>query len=67
MRLGAREARHEVLVFGVVSRPSLDIIASIGAAVKKRRHAFALFFFLAVQEERRDRPAKGLPCARTGR
>jgi hypothetical protein len=42
MRLCARKARHldvgEVIVFGVVSGPSLDV-ACVGAAVEERRHA----------------------------
>ena len=53
MRLGARKARHldvsEVIVFGVISRPSLDVIARVGAAIQKRR---SLFFFLAGKSER---------------
>ena len=51
MRLGARKARHldvsEVIVFGVISGPSLDVVASVGAAIQKRRHDLTLFFFLA--------------------
>ena len=54
MRLGARKARHldvsEVIIFGVIRSPSLDVIASVGAAIQKRRHDLTLFFFLAVQE-----------------
>ena len=37
MRLGARKARHldvsEVIIFGVIRSPSLDVIASVGAAI----------------------------------
>ena len=37
MRLGAREARHldvsEVIIIGIVSGPSLDVVACVGAAV----------------------------------
>jgi len=54
MRLSARKARHldvgEVIVFGVVSRLSLDVVARVGAAVEERRHDLALLFFLAVLE-----------------
>ena len=70
MRLGARKARHlnvSEVSLGVISSPSLDVVASVGAAIQKRRHDLALFFFLAGKSERRYRPAKGLPCARTGR
>ena len=42
MRLGARKARHldvsEVIVFGVISGPSLDVVTCVGAAVEERRH-----------------------------
>jgi class 3 adenylate cyclase len=38
MSLSARKARHpdvsEVIVFGVVSRPSLDVVAGVEAAVE---------------------------------
>ena len=54
MRLSAREAGHlnvsEVIVFGVISGPSLDDVASVGATIQKRRHDPALLFFLAVLE-----------------
>jgi hypothetical protein len=54
MRLGAREARHldvsEVIIIGIVSGPSLDVVACVGAAVQERRHDLALLFFLAVLE-----------------
>ena len=54
MRLVARKARHlevsEVIVLGVISGPSLDVVASVGAAVEERRHDLALLFFLAVLE-----------------
>jgi hypothetical protein len=40
MRLSARKARHlnvgEVLVFGVISDPSLDAVACVGASVGER-------------------------------
>jgi hypothetical protein len=43
MRLSARKAGHldasEVIVFGVIGGPSLEVVAGIGAAVLKRRHA----------------------------
>ena len=38
MRLSARQTRHldvsvsEVIVFGVISRPSLNVVTSVGAA-----------------------------------
>jgi hypothetical protein len=42
MRLGAREARHlnvgEVIVFGIISGPSPDLLTRIGTAVKERGH-----------------------------
>jgi hypothetical protein len=42
MHLSARKARHlnvgEVLVFGVISDPSLNVLASVGAAVEERGH-----------------------------
>ena len=46
MRLGARKARHldvgEVIVFGVISRPSLDVVTGVGAAVEEgRRFSFS--------------------------
>ena len=54
MRPCARKARHldigEFIVFGIISGPSLDVVASVGAAKQERRHDLALFFFLAVQE-----------------
>jgi hypothetical protein len=49
MRLSARKARHldvsEVIVFGVVSGPSLDVVAGVGAAVEERGHY--RFFFVS--------------------
>ena len=39
-------------VFGVIRSPSLDVIASVGAAIQKRRHDLTLFFFLAGKSER---------------
>jgi class 3 adenylate cyclase len=42
MRLSARKARHldvsEVIVFGVISGPSLDVVAGVGAAVEADPH-----------------------------
>jgi len=39
MRLCARKARHlnvsEVIVIGIVSRPSLDVVACVGAAIEE--------------------------------
>ena len=47
MRLSARKARHfkagEALVSGIISRPSLDVIARVGAAVEERWHDLAFF------------------------
>jgi hypothetical protein len=47
--LGARKARHldvgEVIVFGVISRPSLDVVTGVGAAVEEGRHDIAVLFF----------------------
>ena len=49
MRLGARKARHldvsEVIVFGVIRSPSLDVVACVGAALEERRHDLALPLF----------------------
>jgi hypothetical protein len=46
MRLGARKARHldvsEVIVFGVIRSPSLDVVAGVGAAVEERWHRLSL-------------------------
>ena len=51
MRLGARKASHlevsEVIVFGVICGPSLDVVACVGAAVEEGDD-LALLFFLAV-------------------
>ena len=48
MRLCARKARHLdvtlVIVFGVISCPSLDVVACVGAAVEERRHDLAVLF-----------------------
>jgi hypothetical protein len=45
MRLSAREARHlnvsEVIVFGVIGDPTLDIVVCVGTAVEERRHDLA--------------------------
>ena len=52
MRLSARKACHldvsEIIVFGVVSRPSLDVVAGVGAAVQEGRHGLAVLFFMTV-------------------
>jgi hypothetical protein len=54
MRLGARKALNlnvtEVIVIRLIIRPSLDVVACVGAAVEERRHDLALLFFLAVLE-----------------
>jgi hypothetical protein len=54
MRPCARKARHldvgEVIIIGLISRPRLDVVACVWAAVKERRHDLALLFFLAVLE-----------------
>jgi hypothetical protein len=46
MRLCARKARNldigEFIVFGIISGPSLDVVAGVGAAVEKRRHDLAV-------------------------
>jgi hypothetical protein len=46
MRLGARKARHldvsEVIVLGVISGPSLDVVARVRAAVEEGRHDLAV-------------------------
>jgi hypothetical protein len=59
MRLCARKARDldvgQVIVFGVVSSPSLDVFACVGAAVQKRRHDLTLFFSRPRKIEHRDR------------
>jgi hypothetical protein len=51
MRLSERKSRHldvgQVIVFGVVSSPSLDVFACVGAAVQKRRHDLTLLLCLA--------------------
>ena len=48
IRLSARKARHlnvsEVTVFGVISRPCLNVVASVGAAVQEGRHDLAVLF-----------------------
>jgi hypothetical protein len=48
MRLGACKARHlnvgEVIVFGVISDPSLDVLACVGTAVEEGGHDLALLF-----------------------
>ena len=58
MRLSARKARHldvsEVIVFGVVSRPTLDVVACVWAAVEEGRHDLAFLFFWLWYSERRD-------------
>ena len=54
MQLRARKATHlnvsEIIVIGLIIRPSLDVVTCIGAAVEERRHDLALLFFLAVLE-----------------
>jgi hypothetical protein len=54
MRLSACKARHlnvgEVIVFGVISDPSLDV----GASVEERRHSLAFLFFWLWYNERWD-------------
>jgi hypothetical protein len=56
MCLGARKARHlnigEVPVFGVISDPSLDVVACVGALVEERRHSLAFLFFWLWYSER---------------
>jgi hypothetical protein len=46
MRLRARKAGHldesAFIVFGIISRPSLDVVASVGAAVEEGRHDLAV-------------------------
>ena len=58
MRLSARKARHldvsEVIVFGVVSRPTPDVVACVWAAVEEGRHDLAFLFFWLWYSERRD-------------
>ena len=48
MRLCARKARHLdvtlVIVFGVISCPSLDVVACVGTAVEERGHNLAFLF-----------------------
>jgi hypothetical protein len=43
MRLSARKARHlnmgQFIVFGIISGPSLDVVAGVGAAAEEGRHA----------------------------
>ena len=69
MRLGARKARHldvsEVIIFRVIRSPSLDVIASVGAAIRNGGMILRFSFSWPCKSERRDRPAKGLPCTRT--
>ena len=54
MRLGARKARHldvdvsEVVVFGIISYPTLDVVACVWASVEERRHDLAFSVLLAV-------------------
>ena len=54
MLLRARKATHlnvsEIIVIGLIIRPSLDVVTCVGAAVEERRHDLALLFFLAVLE-----------------
>jgi hypothetical protein len=49
MRLGARQTGHldesEVIVFGIISRPSLDVVASVGAAVEDGGMILRFSFF----------------------
>jgi hypothetical protein len=41
MGLGARKARHldigEFIVFGIISGPSLDVVAGVGAVIQEGR------------------------------
>ena len=52
MRLGARKARDldvsEVIIFGVISDPSLDVVACVGAVVEERRRDLTLLLCLAL-------------------
>jgi hypothetical protein len=54
MRARTRKATHlnvsEIIVIRLIIRPSLDVVACVGAAVEKGRHDLALLFFLAVLE-----------------
>ena len=58
MRLYARKARHldlgHLIVFGVISDPSLDVVAGVWAAVEEGRHDLAFLFFWLWYSERRD-------------
>jgi hypothetical protein len=58
MRLGARQTRHldvsRFIIIGVISRPSLNVVASVGAAVQERRHDLAFLFFWLWYSERWD-------------
>jgi hypothetical protein len=42
MRLGACKTRHldvsQIIVFGVISDPTLDVLACVGAVVEEPRH-----------------------------
>jgi hypothetical protein len=55
MRLGARKARRldvsEFIVFGVISGPSLDVVACVGEAVQERR--LRLYNLILIAQEQR--------------
>jgi hypothetical protein len=59
VRLSGRKARHlhvgEVIVFGVISGPSLYVVACVGAAVEERQHNLAFLLFWLWYGERWDR------------
>jgi len=59
MQLRAREATHlnvsEIIVIGLIIRPSLDVVTCVGAAVEERRHDLAFLFFWMWYSERRER------------